>query len=67
VNISSSDKPSIFILDSYAPVADSCEEFYKLGMFPNRGECLDFRTGDGLISTCCWNNLKPKDASMTVS
>ena len=46
---------------SHEPIANTCKQFYKLGMFPKVGECLQFKTKLGTDLTCCWNNIDLQD------
>ena len=48
---------------SYEPIANTCKQFYELGMFPNPGECLQFKTKLGTDLTCCWNNIDPQHSN----
>ena len=52
------------ILESYSPLADSCIDFYKLGISPMPSQCLTLKGITVSTLQCCWNNLI---ASTTVS
>ena len=45
------------ILDGYPPIANSCIEFYKLGIVPTISTCLNLSDSSGGTLTCCWNSM----------
>ena len=50
--------PFLYILtEAYPPIANSCMEFYKLGIAPKPLKCLNLSVTAGSLLTCCWNNL----------
>ena len=53
-------------LASYPPLADTCMDFYKLGIVPEPSFCLSLKGISVSSLQCCWNNLVPSTVSKSI-
>lgn len=53
--------------DTYEPLAETCQQFYQLGIVPNQGDCLEFQTKSSEVINCCWNNIDPSGAEVMIA
>lgn len=52
-------------LDAYAPLnANSCMDFYQLGIVPNSSQCLKLTDSNGSPINCCLNSLDGSSVSI---